>query len=40
VCLECRRWPGAKGDWQEVFCMTAVVAAINKVERQEVEHID
>jgi len=40
ICLECRRNPGAKEDWQTVYCMTAVVAAINKIERQEVEQLD
>ncbi len=40
VCLECRRCPGAKSDWQTVYCMTAVVTAINKIQRQEVEQID
>ncbi len=40
MCLECRRSPGMKNDWQTVYCMTAVVAAINKIQRQEVEQID
>jgi hypothetical protein len=40
ICLECRRTPGAKTNWQTVYCMTAVVAAINNIKRQEVEQID
>jgi hypothetical protein len=40
VCLECRRSPGPKTAWHTVHFLTGVVAAINKVERQEVEQID
>jgi hypothetical protein len=40
MCLQCRRSPGLKSDWHTVHFMTAVVAAINKIERQEVEQID
>ena len=40
ACSECRRGVGLKENWQTVYCMTAVVAAINHTKFRPVQQID